>query len=188
MEAGLVEKDNVSGETAQTTNSAASTPLARQLESEKRRREKLKTKRMPKPEHTRIITISNQKGGVGKTTTTVNVSTAMARAGMNVLVIDTDPQGNASTALNIDHHQGVPSIYNVLIEDYDLKDVLSKIRIRMASWWLRQRLIWRAPRSSLFHWSHASSAYPVPWNGTLNTAKKLVFLALIMCSSIAHRV
>ncbi|MGO1960692.1 MAG: ParA family protein [Yaniella sp.] len=124
MEAGLVDKDNVSGETAQTTNSAASTPLARQLESEKRRREKLKTKRMPKPEHTRIITISNQKGGVGKTTTTVNVSTAMARAGMNVLVIDTDPQGNASTALNIDHHQGVPSIYNVLIEDYDLKDVL----------------------------------------------------------------
>src|SRR5690625_7968834 len=79
---------------------------------------------MPKPEHTRIITISNQKGRVGKTTTTVNVSTAMARAGMNVLVIDTDPQGNASTALNINHHQEVSSIYNVLIEDYDLKDVL----------------------------------------------------------------
>lgn len=124
MEASLVEKDNVSHETPKGTSGTASTPLARQLESEKRRREKLKTKRMPRPDQTRIITISNQKGGVGKTTTTVNLATAMARAGMNVLVIDTDPQGNASTALNIDHHQGVPSIYNVLIEDDDLKDVL----------------------------------------------------------------
>lgn len=120
----MVEKDNVSHETPKSTSGTASTPLARQLESEKRRREKLKTKRMPRPDQTRIITISNQKGGVGKTTTTVNLATAMARAGMNVLVIDTDPQGNASTALNIDHHQGVPSIYNVLIEDDDLKDVL----------------------------------------------------------------
>ncbi|OAV52216.1 chromosome partitioning protein [Enteractinococcus helveticum] len=102
----------------------ASTPLARQLESENRRRERLKTKRMPKPDKTRIITISNQKGGVGKTTTTVNLSTAMARAGMNVLVIDIDPQGNASTALNIPHPQGTPSIYNVLIEDWELKDVI----------------------------------------------------------------
>src|SRR5699024_9710631 len=111
MEAGLVEKENVSHETPKSAAGTASTPLARQLESEKRRREKLKAKRMPRPEHTRIITISNQKGGVGKTTTTVNLSTAMARAGMNVLVIDTDPQGNASTALNIPHQQGVPSIY-----------------------------------------------------------------------------
>ncbi|HJF15034.1 MAG TPA: AAA family ATPase [Enteractinococcus helveticum] len=79
---------------------------------------------MPKPDKTRIITISNQKGGVGKTTTTVNLSTAMARAGMNVLVIDIDPQGNASTALNIPHPQGTPSIYNVLIEDWELKDVI----------------------------------------------------------------
>lgn len=120
----MVEKENVSHETKKSTAGTASTPLARQLESEKRRREKLKTKRMPRPDQTRVITISNQKGGVGKTTTTVNLSTAMARAGMNVLVIDTDPQGNASTALNIPHQQGVPSIYNVLIEDEDLKDVL----------------------------------------------------------------
>lgn len=124
MEASLVEKENVSHETPKSAAGTASTPLARQLESEKRRREKLKAKRMPRPDHTRIITISNQKGGVGKTTTTVNLSTAMARAGMNVLVIDTDPQGNASTALNIPHQQGVPSIYNVLIEDDELKDVL----------------------------------------------------------------
>ena len=120
----MVDQDKVSRETPKGADSTASTPLARQLESENRRREKLKTKRMQRPDHTRIITISNQKGGVGKTTTTVNLSTAMARAGMNVLVIDTDPQGNASTALNIDHQQGTPSIYNVLIEDWDLKEVL----------------------------------------------------------------
>ncbi len=124
MEASLVGRDNVSRETGQGAEGAASTPLARQLESEKRRREKLKAKRMPQPEETRIITISNQKGGVGKTTTTVNLATAMARAGMNVLVIDMDPQGNASTALNIPHPQGTPSIYNVLIEDEDLKNVV----------------------------------------------------------------
>ncbi|GAA2034734.1 ParA family protein [Yaniella flava] len=120
----MVDQDKVSRETPKGADSTASTPLARQLESENRRREKLKTKRMQRPDRTRIITISNQKGGVGKTTTTVNLSTAMARAGMNVLVIDTDPQGNASTALNIDHQQGTPSIYNVLIEDWDLKEVL----------------------------------------------------------------
>jgi len=120
----LVDRDSVSHETVRAPDSAAATPLARQLESEKRRREKLRTKRMPKPDETRIITISNQKGGVGKTTTTVNLATAMARAGMNVLVVDMDPQGNASTALNIPHSQGTPSIYNVLIEDDALKNVV----------------------------------------------------------------
>lgn len=119
-----MDKGSVSRETSGGSASVASTPLARQLEAENLRREKLKTKRMPRPEDTRIITISNQKGGVGKTTTTVNLSTAMARAGMHVLVIDMDPQGNASTALNIPHPQGTPSIYNVLIEDFELKDVI----------------------------------------------------------------
>lgn len=120
----MADQQSVSRETVQSADSAAATPLARQLESEKRRREKLKAKRMPRPEQTRIITISNQKGGVGKTTTTVNLATAMARAGMQVLVIDMDPQGNASTALNIPHSQGTPSIYNVLIEDEDLRHVI----------------------------------------------------------------
>ena len=98
----MADRDSVSQGTSQGANSIAATPLARQLESEKRRREKLKAKRMPTPEHTRIITISNQKGGVGKTTTTVNLSTAMARAGMNVLVIDMDPQGNTTSGLGVD--------------------------------------------------------------------------------------
>lgn len=100
------------------------TPLAAALESEKTRREKLNSKKMPRPKATRVLTISNQKGGVGKTTTTVNLSAAMARAGMHVLVIDIDPQGNASTALNIPHSQGTPSIYDVLIDDVEMADVI----------------------------------------------------------------
>lgn len=102
----------------------ASTPLARELEREKVRREKLKGKRLPKPEATRVITVSNQKGGVGKTTTTVNLSAAMARAGMNVMVIDIDPQGNASTALNIDHDQDANSIYDILLDDMGFEDAV----------------------------------------------------------------
>ncbi|KRE68741.1 chromosome partitioning protein [Arthrobacter sp. Soil736] len=80
---------------------------------------------LPKPEKTRVFTVSNQKGGVGKTTTTVNIAAALAAAGLNVLVIDIDPQGNASTALGIEHHADVDSIYDVLINDMALEDVVA---------------------------------------------------------------
>jgi chromosome partitioning protein len=72
----------------------------------------------------RIFCIANQKGGVGKTTTTVNLAAGLARLGRRVLVIDLDPQGNASTALGIDHHSDVPSIYDVLIEGRPLREVV----------------------------------------------------------------
>ena len=79
---------------------------------------------LPRPAETRVLTVANQKGGVGKTTSAVNLAAALAQQGLRVLVIDTDPQGNASTALGIDHRPGTPSIYEVLIEDTPLADVV----------------------------------------------------------------
>jgi len=102
-----------------------SSPIARELAHENKRRERLLGRQLPKPEKTRIFTVSNQKGGVGKTTTTVNIAAALAAAGLNVLVIDIDPQGNASTALGIEHHADVDSIYDVLINDVPLQDVVA---------------------------------------------------------------
>lgn len=79
---------------------------------------------LKRPEATRYLTVSNQKGGVGKTTTTVNLAAALAKAGYEVLVIDIDPQGNASTALGIAHHADVPSVYDVLIDGTSLSQIV----------------------------------------------------------------
>lgn len=103
-----------------------STPLAAQLAADARRRIDLSGRRFDRPSTTRVLTVANQKGGVGKTTTTVNLAAALAQAGANVLVIDNDPQGNASTALGIDHRAGTPSTYEVLVEDEELATVVQQ--------------------------------------------------------------
>ena len=78
----------------------------------------------PAPSRIRVITIANQKGGVGKTTSTVNLGVALALYGLRTLVIDLDPQGNASTALGVEHTVGTPSIYDALVGDSSLAEVV----------------------------------------------------------------
>src|SRR5437016_5455356 len=72
----------------------------------------------------RILAVANQKGGVGKTTTAINLGTALAAVGENVLVIDIDPQGNASTGLGITRRPNQKSSYHVLIGEADLDHVI----------------------------------------------------------------
>ena len=81
----------------------------------------------PHPPSCRVITIANQKGGVGKTTTAVNLAACLALHGTQVLVVDLDPQGNASTALDIDHRAGMPSVYSVLVDDQPLAGIVQQV-------------------------------------------------------------
>lgn len=103
-----------------------STPLARELADMTRRRQALDGSSLPLPPEPRIFTVANQKGGVGKTTTTVNLAAALARAGARVLVIDLDPQGNASTALGVEHRSDTVSVYDVIINDEPISHVIQK--------------------------------------------------------------
>ena len=81
---------------------------------------------MPAPTKTRIFTVANQKGGVGKTTTAVNVAAALSMGGLRTLIVDLDPQGNASTAFGIPRDE-LPGMYEVINHDLPLRDVLIRV-------------------------------------------------------------
>ena len=102
------------------------TPLLREMTLNNERARRVSEVTLTPPSKTRIITISNQKGGVGKTTSAVNLAAALARKGMGVLVIDLDPQGNASTALGVEHHNSVVGSYEVLVQGVPMLDAVKQ--------------------------------------------------------------
>ena len=122
---------NVSRETREKLERTVNTThldnaLVKEVMSEKRKYQDIEKITLDRPESTRIFTISNQKGGVGKTSTAVNLAAALAVKGMNVLVVDNDPQGNASTALNVEHGTDIQSTYDVLIDDVPMADIVKE--------------------------------------------------------------
>jgi chromosome partitioning protein len=106
---------------------AADTPIARAAEAAVGVRGAAEREAWPRPQRCRIMTIANQKGGVGKTTTAVNLAASLSQHGLRVLVVDLDPQGNASTALDVDHHVGRESVYNALVEERPLSEVVTEV-------------------------------------------------------------
>ncbi|HET7328613.1 MAG TPA: ParA family protein [Nocardioidaceae bacterium] len=81
---------------------------------------------LPHPRQTRVLVVANQKGGVGKTTSAVNMAAALAQHKLRVLIVDLDPQGNASTALGVDHSEGTPGVYEVIADGKPIADLVQE--------------------------------------------------------------
>ena len=137
---GKVVKDAMQGGTAarrkgdvgsvvipEVPQNSRDTPIARATEAVMGVRGTGDDRQWPRPASCRIMTIANQKGGVGKTTTAVNLAASLAQHGSRVLVVDLDPQGNASTALAVDHRVGTLSVYNTLVEDRPLANIVKPV-------------------------------------------------------------
>ena len=124
---------------------------------------------LPRPPHQRVFTIANQKGGVGKTTTAVNVAAALALQGLQTLVIDLDPQGNASTALGIEHRPGTPSSYEVLIGEIPLQTRCSTARTTSGCSACPRPSTWPAPRSNWSAWWPARAGCGRRWPSSSST-------------------
>jgi len=113
----------------------ADTPIARAAEAALSVKGRRGEKPWPRPvDGCRVVTIANQKGGVGKTTTAVNLAAALAIHGSRVLVIDLDPQGNASTALGVEHRSDVPSVYNALVDEMPLEEIAVRVEEQPNLW------------------------------------------------------
>jgi chromosome partitioning protein len=105
-----------------TSDEESNPPLAQSVAEAQRRAARAP---LPHPDVTRVFVVANQKGGVGKTTTAVNIAAVLAQHGQRVLLVDLDPQGNASTAVGVDHTEGTPSAYQVLISGMPIADVVA---------------------------------------------------------------
>ena len=103
---------------------AGDTPLSDQITRNFQDREFLETAEFGVPASTRVIAVANQKGGVGKTTTSVNLGACLARAGQKVLLIDTDAQGNATSGIGVRKHNIENDVYDVIVSELPIREAI----------------------------------------------------------------